>query len=214
MRRRIPTVNLAVAMTVPTIQADQPGFEVRDPGLLLGAQLGDRNLGPYLGEPARNWSEATCLPCSRPSWIALATTSAWWRADAAGGELRDGERIEHRGQPTTHPAQANSPRRPVDSRRRLAAVAVDFRRKTREHEPDIVVRPSRYRPSLPPAHRKPEKDPVDDRPQKREDPVRQVGTLTDSHRTRDALGWLSATTTPASRNVVTTPAVSVPVTSA
>ena len=50
---------------------------------------------------------STCLPCSRPSWIALAMTSGVVAGDAVGGELLgDGERVEHRRQPTTRPARA------------------------------------------------------------------------------------------------------------
>ena len=74
MKRRIPTVNVPVAMTVPTIH--QMSLVSRF------AICVDRRLPRFAisvrtsARPVLNWSEVTWLPCSTPSRIALALTSA------------------------------------------------------------------------------------------------------------------------------------------
>ena len=77
----MPTVKVAVAMTVPTIprisRVSRLASSVRTPAMSV-----DRRVSRFAisvrtsARPARNWSDVTWLPCLRPSWIALAMTSA------------------------------------------------------------------------------------------------------------------------------------------
>ena len=95
-RRRIPTVNVAVAMTVSTIQrmslVSKCAISARTPAISVRcsvrssaicvekrvsrAAISVRNSA----RPALNWSEVTWSPYSTPWWMAWAMTSAWSRA--------------------------------------------------------------------------------------------------------------------------------------
>ena len=106
----MPTLKVTVAMTVPTMQWISRVWRltscVRTSAMSVDRRVSRFDLGPYL---ARAGPELV-----GGDVVALQAVVERLRDDlgvvagnAAGGELRgDGERVEHRGQPTTRPAEA------------------------------------------------------------------------------------------------------------
>ena len=80
----------------------------------IGASQGAA-ASPSPARPALNWSEVTWLPCSRPSWIALAMTSAWSRSTPPAASCWATASVSNMPeQPTTRPG-AGETRRHGDS---------------------------------------------------------------------------------------------------
>ena len=103
----MPTVNVAVAMTVPTIQrmsrVSRFAIPVRCSAICVRkARVEVRNLRPHLGEAGPELVGGDVVALLEAIVNRLGDDLGLVALDAAGGELLgDGERVEHRGQPTS-----------------------------------------------------------------------------------------------------------------
>lgn len=116
MRRRIPTVNVAVAMTVPTIQrmslVSRFAISVRTSLICVDSRVSSAAISARTSaRPALNWSEVTLVALLEAVVDSLGDDLGLVALDAASGELLgDGERVEHAEQPTTRPGAGENAR--------------------------------------------------------------------------------------------------------